>query len=211
MLGRLLGLSLLLLAVPAHADDLAPLKVALEKQVLYKSLSVDVRQTKKVPALTEETVLLGHLWLQPGKTFRWQLGKPLVQSAIYDGTKVYLLDETLKTAMELLPDDRRAKPIMLMLGIGEESTAEGMKDAFNVKSTNLVGEQFVASLIPKGGLKRALSSMVIQINTRTSFVERIEWTQRDGTVVITEFSAPVINQPIPKGILEVKRDGYKWE
>lgn len=187
------------------------MQVALERQTQFKTISADVRQTKKVPALTEQSVLLGHLWLQPGKAFCWQLGKPLVQSSIYDGTKVYLMDETKKTAMELTPDDRRAKPIMLMLGIGEGATTKGLLDGFDVKGTNQVGDQFVASLAPKGALKRALTSMTLQVNTRTSFVERIEWTQRDGTVVITEFSAPAINKPIPDGIMEVKRGGYTWE
>jgi hypothetical protein len=46
-------------------------------QAKYRSVSVQIRQTKRVPALTEEIVQSGHLWLEPGKSFRWQLGKPL--------------------------------------------------------------------------------------------------------------------------------------
>ena len=88
---------------------------------------------------------------------------------------------------------------------------EQMQESFTVSGTNRVGEHFVVSLLPKGRLKRALSSMVMQVNTRTSFPERIEWTQRDGTVVVTEFSPPVVDEKLPSRIFDIKRDDYTWE
>lgn len=208
---RFLGLSLLLICSQARADDVEPLRLALEKQGQHKTVSVNVKQTKKVPALTDEIVLRGHLWLEPGKAFRWQLGDPLVQSAVFDGAKVFLMDETKKTGLELKPEDRRAKPLLLMLGIGEGASFERIQETFTVSGTNRVGEHFIVSLLPKGRLKRALSSMVMQVNTRTSFPERIEWTQRDGTVVVTEFSPPVVDERLPSRIFDIKRDDYSWE
>ena len=77
----------------AFADELAPLRNALEQQAKHKTVSVDVRQTKKIPALTDEVVQRGHLWMKPGEAFRWELGDPVSQRAIYDGSKVVLLDE----------------------------------------------------------------------------------------------------------------------
>jgi outer membrane lipoprotein-sorting protein len=208
---RFLGLSLLLICSQARSEDLEPLRLALEKQGQHKTVNVKVKQTKKVPALTDAIVLRGHLWLVPGKAFRWQLGDPLVQSAVYDGTKVYLMDEAKKTGLELEPDDRRAKPLLLMLGIGEGASFEKMQESFTVSGTNRVGEHFIVSLVPKGRLKRALSSMVMQVNTRTAFPERIEWIQRDGTVVINEFAPPVVNKKLPSRIFDIKRDDYRWE
>ncbi len=209
MFSRLLAFSVI--CGSAYADDLAPLRTALEKQAQHKSVSVAVRQTKKIPALSEEIVQTGHVWLQPGKTFRWELGRPPVQSAVFDGNRVFIMDERRKTATEMAPDDRRAKPLLLMLGIGEGATFEGLHESFTVGGTNQVREHFIVSLLPKGKLRRAIKSMVMQINTRTSFLERIEWTQRDGTVVITEFFPPVLNKPLPKGVFEVDRRGYTWE
>jgi outer membrane lipoprotein-sorting protein len=195
----------------SHADELVPLRKALEKQAKHRSVSVEIRQTKRMPALTEPSVQRGHLWLEPGKAFRWQLGKPPAQTAVFDGTKVYLLDETAKTGLELTTDDRRAKPLLLMLGFGEGASLEGMLEAFTVSGTNRIDDHFIVSLQPKGNLKRALSSMVMQVNTTSSFPERIEWTQRDGTVVVTEFFPPALNKPIPAGTFSVKREGYRWE
>lgn len=195
----------------SHADELAPLRTALENQAKHRSVSVEIRQTKRIPALTEAIVQRGHLWLEPGKAFRWQLGKPPAQTTVFDGNKVYLLDEAAKTGMELGTDDRRAKPLLLMLGFGEGASLDGMLEAFTVSGTNRVDEHFIVSLKPKGNLKRALTSMVMQINTRNSFLERIEWTQRDGTVVVTEFFPPVLNKPVPAGTFSVKREGYRWE
>ncbi|MEP2774314.1 MAG: outer membrane lipoprotein carrier protein LolA [Luteolibacter sp.] len=200
-----------LLSVPAIAQDATPLKIALEKQAKHKTVSVDVRQTKKIPALNEPIVQKGHLWLQPGKAFRWELGKPLTQSAVFDGSKVYMMDEEKKTAKSLDPDDRQAKPLLLMLGIGEGATFDGLTESFTIADTNTVREHFVVSLVPKGSLKRAMKHMVMQVNTRTSFLERIEWVQKDGTVVITEFYPPKLNGSLPSGIFNVNRDGYKWE
>jgi len=207
----LLCLALILTSPLVSADQVAPLRIALEKQAQYQSVSVKVKQTKKIPALTEDIVLTGHLWLVPGQAFRWQLGDPPVQSAVYNGTSVLLLDERKKTATALAPDDRRAKPLLLMLGFGDGASFAKMQQAFTVASTTTVGEHFVVTLMPKGSVKRALSSMVMQINTRTSFPERIEWTQNDGTIVITEFSPPTIDKPLPTGVFEVKRENYAWE
>lgn len=211
MSARLLMFSMLLIVSRVSADDLDPLRTALEKQAQHKTVSVDVRQTKKSPALTETTTERGHLWLQPGHAFRWELGEPTVQRAVYDGTKVYLMDEKKKTAIEMNPDDRRAKPLMLMLGIDEGATFNGLQEAFTISGTTTVGEHFVVSLVPKGKLKRAITSMVMQINTRTSFVERIEWTQKDGTLVTTEFFPPKLNGNLPDRIFEVQKGGYRWE
>ncbi|MGJ8634972.1 MAG: LolA family protein [Luteolibacter sp.] len=205
-----------LIIIPAliatcHADDIAPLRTALEKQAQHKTVSVDVRQTKKIPALSEPIVLKGHLWLKPGQAFRWQLGKPTVQTAIYNGDKVYLMDDKNKTGLELDKEDRRAKPLMLMLGIGEGASFEQLEKTFTIAGTNTVREHFIVSMMPKGRLKKAIKSMVMQVNTKNSFLERIEYTQRDGTVVITEFYPPVLNKSLPSGIFEVKKDGYTWE
>ena len=208
---RFLCLAALFLCPVLRAEDLAPLRVALEKQAKHRSVSVKIRQTKHVPALTDEIVQEGYLWLEAGKSFRWQLGKPPAQIAVFDGKKVYLLNEPAKTGIELATDDRRAKPLLLMLGFGEGASLDGMLETFTVSSTNIVDEHFIVSLKPKGNLKRALSSMVMQVNTRTSFPERIEWTQRDGTVVITEFFPPSIDKPLPVGSFTVKREDYKWE
>jgi len=208
---RSVCLAALFLCPISHADELAPLRTALEKQAKHRTVSVRIRQTKRVPALTEEIVQGGHLWLEPGKAFRWQLGKPPEQTAVFDGKMVYLLDESAKTGLELATDDRRAKPLLLMLGFGEGASLDGMLEAFTVSGTNRVDDHFIVSLLPKGNLKRALKSMVMQVNTRTSFPERIEWTQRDGTVVVTEFFPPALNKPVPAGTFSVKHEAYRWE
>jgi outer membrane lipoprotein-sorting protein len=208
---RFLCLAALFLCSILHADDLEPLRVALEKQAKHRSVSVEIRQTKRVPALTDEIIQSGRLWLEPGKAFRWQLGKPPTQTAVFDGRAVFLLDELAKTGIELTIGDRRAKPLLLMLGFGEGASLDGMLETFTVSGINRVDDHFIVSLLPKGNLKRALKSMVMQINTRTSFPERIEWTQRDGTVVITEFFPPAIDKPLPDGCFKVKRDAYRWE
>ncbi len=211
MLSRILPLTVVLASSLAFADELAPLRIALEKQADHRTVSVDIRQTKKIPALTGETVQRGHLWMKPGEAFRWELGDPVRQRAVFDGRQVFLLDEKAKTGVRLDPDDRRAKPLMLMLGIDEGATFDGLQEAFTIAGTNTVREHFIVSLVPKGKLRRAINSMIMQVNTDTSFVERIEWTQKDGTVVVTEFFPPKLNGKLPAGIFEVEPGGYTWE
>ena len=211
MAARFLTFVLMMLPTFLAAYDLSPLETALQKQARHRSVSVAIRQTKKVPALTEEIVHDGHLWLQPSKTFRYELGKPLIQTAVFDGKQVHLIDETEKTARTLDPEDRRVKPLMLSLGIGEAASLERLLEHFTVTGTNRVDEHFIVSFTPKGNLRRALRSLVMQVNTRNSFPERIEWTQRDGTIVITEFFPPKIDQDLPSDYLQIKRENYVWE
>ncbi|WP_411827554.1 LolA family protein [Luteolibacter sp. AS25] len=203
--------ALLLGCTNLFAQDLSPLRNALEKQQSYKTVSVDVRQTKKSPALAEETKLKGHLWLKPGEAFRWELGSPPEQIAVYDGSTLVFLDEKKKTAKKVDSDDRKAKPLFLMLGFGDGASFSEIEENFSVNGTNTVDEHFIVSLSPKGSLRRGIKSLVMQVNTKTSFIERIEFVQKDGTKVVTEFYPPKINGGIPASNFDVKAEGYTWE
>lgn len=214
MLHRLAPLFLILLAssFPASAAfDLAPLEKSFAKQAAHQSVQVKMKQTKKLPSLKEPVVNRGYLWLRPGKAFRWQLGDPKVQTAVYDGSQVYLLDEKERTAKAYDANNRKVKPLLLMLGIGESASFERMMKTFDVTGVTRKGDQYAVALAPKSGkLKRVIVRMVLQLNLRTSFVERIEWTQKDGSVITTEFARPELDAKLPKGIFSVKRDRYKW-
>jgi len=196
--------------IDAAEPDLTPLSQALKTQATYQSVIVKIRQTKKIPALTDPIQSTGKLWLQPGKSFRWQLGDPKATTAIFDGTQVFLLDETKKSATAYPPTDRRIKPLLLMLGIGEGASVKKMSTIFRVSGVTTHGDHFIAAFVPKSiKLKRVLTSMTLQINTKTSFIERIEWVQKDGSVVTTEFYPPQINAPLPKGIFSFNRSIYR--
>ena len=189
--------------------DLTPLNQALAKQTTYQSVIVKIRQTKKIPALSEPIKTTGKVWLKPGKSFRWQLGDPKASTVIFDGKQVYLLNESQKSAACYPPTDRRIKPLLLMLGIGEGASVKKMATIFRVTGVTTHGDHYIAAFVPKSvKLKRVLKSMVLQINTKTSFMERIEWVQKDGTIVTTEFYPPQINAPLPKEIFTFDASVY---
>lgn len=199
-------------AVAQANDDLEPLKKSFAKQATYKSVQVKMRQTKKLPTLKEPVVNTGYLWLVPKQSFRWQLGDPKMQSAVYDGQQVYLLDEQNKTAKAYDESNRKVKPLLLMLGIGESANFDSMMKTFEVTGVTRKGQQYAVALAPKSGkLKRVIAQMVLQVNLSTSYIERIEWTQKDGSVIMTEFAKPKLNAPLPSGIFTVNRAGYSWE
>lgn len=192
--------------------DLEPLKKSFAKQATYKSVQVKMKQTKKLPTLKEPVINTGYLWLQPKQAFRWQLGEPKVQSAVYDGQQVYLLDEKKKTAKAYSSGDRKVKPLLLMLGIGDGASFDSMLKTFDVTGVTRKGQQYAVALSPKSGkLKRVIVQMVLQVNLGTDYIERIEWTQKDGSVIITEFAKPKLNASMPKDIFTVNRPAYKWE
>ncbi len=204
--------ALVLSFVTIYAQDISPLKETLEKQAAHKSVEVKFRQTKKSPALTSEVKSSGRLWMIPGQAFRWETQKPKSATAVYDGKQVFLIDEKNKSGVVVKPKDKRARALLLMLGMGEgRSTAELLKH-FKVTGTNQVKEHFIVSLKPKGGpIRKHVKSLVMQVNQKTQFMERIEWAQRDGTVVVTEFFPPQINASLPPEIFKVNRSAYAWE
>ncbi len=203
-----IGLSTYILA----QHDLEPLKKALDRQAKHQTVQVKLRQTKKLPALKEPIINNGQLWLIPGKSFRWQIGDPKASTAIYDGKRVYLLDEKKKTAVDLSPTDRKVKPLLIMLGIGEGASFDAMMKAFSVSGVKNDGTRYVVVLVPKSSkLKRAINHLTLQVNMKTSFLERIEWSQRDGTTALTEFFTPTVDKPLPKSIFEINRSGYHWK
>lgn len=200
------------LGVVSAAFDLEPLKKSYAKQKTYKSVKVKMRQTKKLPAMTQPVKNTGYLWLQPGKAFRWQLGDPKVQSAVFDGQQVYLLDEKKKSAASYDPNNRKVKPLLLMLGIGEAASFESLMKNFEVTGVTRNGNQYAAALAPKAGkLKRVIVQMILQVSLKTDYIERIEWTQKDGAVIITEFAKPQLNGSLPEGIFNVDKSAYSWK
>ncbi len=192
--------------------DLEPLKNSFAKQATYTSVQVKMKQTKKLPSLKEPIVNTGYLWLYPQKAFRWQMGEPKVQSAVYDGQKVYLLDDKKKTAKVYKSSDRKVKPLLLMLGIGEGASFESLMKTFEVTGVTRKDQQYAVALAPRSGrLKRVIVEMLLQVNLETSYIERIEWTQKDGSVIITEFAKPKLNASLPENIFRVNNEVYKCE
>lgn len=208
---RLLLFSLLL-PLGLFADEADPLKATLKKQAEHKSVVVLFRQTKKVPALTDEIKTMGKLWLIPGKAFRWELGQPKKQTIIYNGKEVLVLDELKKTGERLSPDDKTVKPLFLTLGMGKDASFDGLSKLFTITSTNQAQGRYVATLSPKPrALKRVVKSLLMQVNLKTSFPERVGWVQRDGTEAMTEFFKPTLDGSVPASTFQVNEAAYSWK
>jgi len=204
--------SLLFFASILTGDEIRPLKEALKKQSQHQSVVVLFRQTKKIPALTDEIKTDGKLWLIPGKSFRWELGKPAKKTVIYDGGDVLVLDEKKKTGKRLAPDHKTVKPLFLTLGMGQDASFEGLSKVFTITGTNEAKGRFVAQFSPKPrSLRRVIKSLLMQVNLETSFMERIGWIQKDGTETMTEFFKPSLNQKIPASTFAIRESDYTWE
>lgn len=209
---RSLSLFLILTCALRAEPDLEPFRIALAKQAQFRSVIVEIQQTKKMAALNEPVHTKGKLWLQPGKAFRWQLGEPIASTAIYDGTAVYLLNEKDKSAQSFPPTDNKVKPLLMMLGMGDGASIEAMSKVLRITGATKKNSHYAAAFTPKPiKLKRAIKQLVLQINTESSFTERIEWTQKDGSVVTTTFSKPKINAPLPPQIFSFNKAEYSWE
>jgi outer membrane lipoprotein-sorting protein len=203
---------LLLLSLRVFADEAAPLRQALKKQAAHKSVVATFRQTKRVPALTDDIKTMGKLWLIPGKAFRWEIGRPVRQTIVYNGGKVLMTDELKKTGERLSPDDRSVKPLFLTLGMGKEASFDEMLKVFTITSTNTAKGRYNATFSPKQrSVKKIIKSLLMQVNLEASFVERIGWIQRDGTETMTEFFTPQLNDAIPTNIFSVNDSAYRWK
>ena len=194
------------------AEPAPQLREALAKQKELKSVFVKFQQDKNSSRPNRTYQHPGQLWLIPGTAFRWEVGNPKLQTVIYEGRSVYFLDEVKKTGIRVDPSDRRAKPLLLTLGIGKEATYDELTKAFEIEATNQVDDHFVARLIPRSGrLKRYLTELLMQVNLTTSFPEKIAWTQKDGTKVSTLFRKPTLNKSLPGSIFSFDVNDYTWE
>ena len=192
--------------------ELEPLRLALEKQAQYQSIKASIKQTKTIPALSEPIVSSGELWFKPGKAFRWQLGNPLSSTAIYHGDLVYLLDEERMLGDSYPTSDRKVKPLLLMFGMGDGANLDSLTKAFKYTGVGLEGDHYVASFIPRSiRARRVLKSLVIQVNLKTSCLERVHWTQKDGTSVTTTFNQIKINEELPKDVFSFDKSLYRWK
>ncbi|MDB4410600.1 outer-membrane lipoprotein carrier protein LolA [bacterium] len=150
--------------------------------------------------------------LVKGKDPRWEIGKPVRQTIVYNGGQVLMIDELKKTGERLSPDDRSVKPLFLTLGMGKEASFDEMLKVFTITSTNEAKGRYNATFSPKQrSVKKLIKSLLMQVNLEASFVERIGWTQRDGTETMTEFFTPQLNIAIPSGIFNVNDSAYRWK
>ena len=123
-----------------------------------------------------------------------------------------MTDELKKTGERLSPDDRSVKPLFLTLGMGKEASFDEMLKVFTITSTNEAKGRYNATFSPKQrSVKKLIKSLLMQVNLEASFVERIGWTQRDGTETMTEFFTPQLNIAIPTGIFNVNDSAYRWK
>lgn len=200
------------LPLALFADETAPLKDALKRQSNHESVVVVFRQTKKIPALTDEIKTMGKLWLIPGKAFRWELGTPSKQTIIYNGGDVLVLDEVKKTGQRLSKDHKTVKPLFLTLGMGQDASFEGLSKIFEITGTSQANGRYSATFSPKPrALKKVIESLLMQVNLKTSFMERIGWVQKDGTEAMTEFFKPTLNSRIPAAIFSIEESAYTWK
>jgi outer membrane lipoprotein-sorting protein len=205
-------LTFLAFSALAMADSIQPLKEALQKQAKHQSVVVTFRQTKKSPALADEIKTMGKLWLVPGKSFRWELGRPAKKTVIFNGGDVLVLNETEKTAERFPPDHKTVKPLFLTLGMGEDSSFDGLTKLFTIRGTNQAKGRFVATFSPKPRqIRKMIKSLLMQVNLESSYLEIVSWVQRDGTEVKTEFFTPTLNQTISKELFEVEESRYTWK
>ncbi len=87
-----------------------------------------------------------------------------------------------------------------------------MTQTFSVTGVTRHQEHYIVAFRPQSGkLKRVIKTLVLQINLKTSFMERIEWTQKDGSVITTEFYPPKINVTLPDGIFSFQKTDYQWK
>jgi outer membrane lipoprotein-sorting protein len=194
------------------ADDIEPLKMALQKQANHESVEVTFRQTKKSPALADEIKTMGKLWLIPGKSFRWELGQPAKQTVIFNGGDVLVLNEKDQSAQRFSPDHKTVKPLFLTLGMGEDASFEGLSKLFSIRGTNQENGRFVATFSPKPrSIRKVIKTLLMQVNLDTSFLERVGWVQQDGTEAMTEFFKPTLNEGIPSTTFEVDEARYTWK
>lgn len=205
-------LTLALAPALAVADEIQPLKMALQKQANHESVEVAFRQTKKSPALAEEIKTMGKLWLIPGKSFRWELGQPAMKTVVFNGGDVLVLNEKEKSAQRFSPDHKTVKPLFLTLGMGEDASFEGLSKLFSIRGTNQENGRFVATFSPKPrSIRKVIKSLLMQVNLNTSFLERVGWVQQDGTEAMTEFFKPTLNEGIPAKTFEIDEARYTWK
>jgi len=168
--------------------DLAPLEASLIQRDQYLSVSATVKQEKLLPAFSDALVSEGSLDLIPQQSFRWEQGSPVTDVALYNGERVYLINEKEKTALDYKPKAKEVRPLMLLMGIGEDATYEGLMDNFKPVETSTEGYTYTITLEPDSGLmKRALTQLTLVINLKTCFPEQIVWVQKDGAIITTDF------------------------
>jgi len=57
-------------------------------------------------------------------------------------------------------------------------------------------------------MKRALSVLMIELNTITAFPTEIRWEQKDGAITTTSFESPKFNTPIGEELFNYSEEVY---
>jgi len=206
-------LSLTWVSAADHDEvDLETFQQLLEKRDLYETVTATIVQEKKVPSLIEPLVTQGELWLKPRLAFRWEKGDPVSDVAIYDGDKVYLVNVAEGLVEDYKPSSRSVRELMLLAGVGESSTYEGILDSFEAVDAQSGDGQYTITLEPDSGvMKRVLKQLTIVFDLATSFPTEIEWSQKDGTVARTLFKNVTFDQKIADEVFTAPEEESKVE
>ena len=194
-------------------NNLTPLQEAINHQHKFTFVEIDITQTKEIPALKKPTTTKGKLWLAPQKMFRWDNGTPAKSTAVYNGNNVIFLNHQNMTAEKVSPSSRKAKALMGSLGIGQEfASLDALLENFTLVETESANGRFISSFSPKNArLRRVLEYLTLQVRLDKSHLERMQWKQKDGTVITTVFHLPKTSKTIPPDIFKFDEKPYKWD
>jgi outer membrane lipoprotein-sorting protein len=198
----LAGCAPLLAATAAEAPDPAPLAVWLASHRNLESLEATFTQERRLPTLRDPITARGHFWMRANQ-FRWQLGDPPKSLVIKNANAVTLIDLDAKTTRVVPVDDPRVKPFVLLADPALANMA-AFQAQFRLHATRMVDGIYQATLSPVDRrLRSKVPWIILHIDPRNHSLRATEAQAADGSVILTIFDAPKINQPLADALFQV--------
>ncbi len=184
----------------------------LAKQQENKSVQAQIKQIKRLPTLSQPLEVSGAMSLIPGKALRWEVGAPPRHILIYYGGNTTFLDQRARTAEQLVPTDRRARMLRMILGVGPDSGLNYLKDKFRIKSIDRRKGYATVVFEPEAPMMKAvLRRIVVNFDLETGWMESVEWEQVDDSTTRLEFETPRLNEQLSPSLFTFDRRAYKKE
>jgi outer membrane lipoprotein-sorting protein len=178
-------------------------------QTNLQTWSADLTQTRSLKVLSQPLVATGKVWVAVPNRFRWELGQPAQTIALRQPDQLFIIYPRLKRAEKYSLNGAPGpwKDALALLEASFPRSRADLESQFRVLSLTQTNEIVQVALQPKSATARKFMAE-IQVSFRTNdfSLTATELEFSDGSSMRSDFTHPLLNAPLDKGLFEAKVD-----
>lgn len=187
---------------PAQKQDVITKINSKAKSV--KSMSATFTQTKNLSMLNDKMVSQGKMYFKSPDKLRWEYTSPYQYQFIFNGTKVYVGNNSKKDVIDTNNNKMFKEIARIMMNTVTGKALSNSTD-FTV-DINMTGSGYQATLIPQKKTVKQMFSKIILVFSKTDYmVNEINIYEKNGDTTNIKFNNISLNSAVNESLFAIPK------